>query len=67
MLLNSKPNQCLTNFRILKRNKEKIKDRNYLQPPILTEEFDPEKAEPSLTVEGDVVLKVFTNHINNYL
>ena len=30
----------------------------YSQPPILTEEFDPEKAEPALTVEGDVVLKV---------
>ena len=29
-----------------------------MQPPILTEEFDQEKAEPSLTVEGDVVLKV---------
>ena len=29
-----------------------------MQPPILTEEFDPEKTEPSLTVEGDVVLKV---------
>jgi len=28
-------------------------------PPILTEEFDPEKAEPSLTVEGDVVLKEY--------
>ena len=46
---------------------EKIRYRNYLQPPILTEEFDSEKADPSLTVEGDVVLKVFTNHINNYL
>ena len=31
----------------------------YSQPPILTEEFDPDKAEPNLTVEGDVVLKVF--------
>jgi len=28
-------------------------------PPILTEEFDPEKAEPALTVEGDVVLKEY--------
>jgi len=28
-------------------------------PPILTEEFDPEKDEPALTVEGDVVLKEY--------
>jgi hypothetical protein len=27
------------------------------QPPILTDEFDPETMKPSLTVEGDVVLK----------
>ena len=36
----------------------------YSQPPILTEEFDPDKAEPSLTVEGDVVLKVFNKEFS---
>ena len=29
------------------------------QPPILTEEFDPEALVPSLTVEGDVMLKEY--------
>ena len=29
------------------------------QPPILTEEFDPETMKPSLTVEGDVMLKEY--------
>ena len=36
----------------------------YSQPPILTEEFDPDKAEPTLTVEGDVVLKVFNKEFS---
>ena len=29
------------------------------QPPILTEEFDPDSMKPALTVEGDVMLKEY--------
>ena len=54
-------NYCRLSF---KTNPEQKVMTQYSQPPILTEEFDPDKAEPSLTVEGDVVLKVFNKEFS---